>query len=205
MTDTARYDGELAATQSPSHMWRSPELGTRRRVPPFDTLPQVAADPGKLRDLLRAPEDSAARTSPLAYGKLIKHMIPEEVFDSYVLPSLRNPEILRDAAKVWSSARSEPVHEAGRRLIAGDGPPVLFAWSREDSVFPVDHARRFAAELAQGHVKLVTDAYAFAPEDQPAQLAQIIGDFASPSEGSSTSEHGPPLATPNSMRSRETR
>jgi pimeloyl-ACP methyl ester carboxylesterase len=101
------------------------------------------------------------------------------VSDSYALPSLRDPLVLRDTAKVWSTARSEPVHRAGAQLIAGCELPVLFAWSPEDLVFPVDNARRYAAELRNGQVALVEDAYAFTPEDQPVALAEIIKDFAS--------------------------
>jgi pimeloyl-ACP methyl ester carboxylesterase len=145
--------------------------------PPFDALPTAAADLNDLHALLGALRDPAARRSPLAYGRLIKHEIPQQVSDSYVLPCNQNREVLRDTAKVWSSARSEPVHDAGRRLMARDDLPILFAWSSEDSVFPLDHARRFAAEVKHGRLEIVTDAYAFTPEDQPRQLADIIARF----------------------------
>jgi pimeloyl-ACP methyl ester carboxylesterase len=146
--------------------------------PPFDALPEVAADPAQLRALLSALEDPEARHSPLAYGQLIKRPIPAEVSDSYALPSLRDELVLRDTAKVWSAATSEPVHRAGAQLIARCEVPVLFAWSPEDLVFPVANARRYAAELRHGQVELVEDAYAFTPEDQPAALAEIIRGFA---------------------------
>ena len=145
--------------------------------PPFDTLPQIASNPEQLRTLLSALEDPEARRSPLAYGQLIKHAIPDQVSDSYALPSIRDPLVLRDTAKVWSSACSEPIHAAGRRLIADSPLPVLFAWSPEDPVFPVDHAHRYAAELNNGRVELIDDAFSFTPEDQPVGLAQIIDAF----------------------------
>jgi hypothetical protein len=34
-------------------------------------------------------------------------------------------------------------------------------------------------QLRRGEVKLIDDAYAFTPEDQPGRLAQIIAEFAS--------------------------
>jgi pimeloyl-ACP methyl ester carboxylesterase len=147
--------------------------------PPFDTLPHVAADPSRLLALLSALEQPDARRSPLAYGRLIKHPIPCEVSDSYALPALTDTGVLRDTAKVWSSACSEPVHQAGRRLMANCELPVLFAWLPEDQVFPVDNARCYASRLRHGQVKLIDDAYAFTPEDQPGRLAQIIAEFAS--------------------------
>lgn len=147
--------------------------------PPFDALPAVAADPSQLCALLTALEEPDARRSPLAYGRLIKHPIPREVSDSYALPALRDAGVLRDTARVWSSASSEPVHQAGQRLMEDGELPVLFAWSPEDSIFPVDNARRYASQLRRGEVKLIDDAYAFTPEDQPSRLAQIIAEFAS--------------------------
>jgi len=76
-----------------------------------------------------------------------------------------------------SSASSEPVHAAGRDLIAGFERPVLFAWGPEDQVFPLANARRYAGELAGGRVALVPDAYSFTPEDQPGRLATAIAEL----------------------------
>ncbi len=145
--------------------------------PPFDGLPAVAVDPATLGQLFEGLRDRAIRATPPAYGLLIKHPIDDLVSDSYALPCVTDPGILRDTSKVMSSASSGPVHEAGRVLLAAFDRPVLFAWGPEDQVFPPANARRYADELADGRVSLIPDAYSFTPEDQPQQLATAIARF----------------------------
>ncbi len=146
--------------------------------PPFDGLPAAAADAAVLGELLAALGDREVRRAPAAYGLLIKHEIDERVSDSYALPCLHDEAILRDTAKVMAAACSPPVHAAGEALIAGFARPVMFAWSPEDRVFDPEHARRYAAALADARVVLIEDAYSFTPEDQPDALARAIGEFA---------------------------
>ena len=146
--------------------------------PPFDGLPQAAASPASLRTLLGALRDPAVRRSPAAYGWLIKHPIDDAAFDSYVLPCLEDAAVLHDTSKVMAGASTAAVHAAGGKLIASFRAPVLFAWGTEDRVFPIAHAERYAAALADGRVVRIEDAYSFTPEDQPARLAAAIAAFA---------------------------
>ncbi len=146
--------------------------------PPFDGLPDLARDPDALLGLLGALRDRTIRTSDAAYGLLIKHPIAELVSDSYALPCLHDPEILRDTSKVMSSASSTPVHAAGRALIAGFERPVLFAWGPEDRVFPLAHAHNYAEQLRSAAVELIEDSFSFTPEDQPEALADVLTRFA---------------------------
>lgn len=146
--------------------------------PPFDGLPAVAKDPENLRQLFEALRDRAIRSTPPAFGLLIKHPIEDIVSDSYALPCVSDPKILRDTGKVMSSATSGPVQQAGRRLIAEFKRPVLLAWSPEDRVFAPADAKRYADALSDGHMVLVEDAYSFTPEDQPGRLAREISKFA---------------------------
>jgi pimeloyl-ACP methyl ester carboxylesterase len=145
--------------------------------PPFDGLPAVATDPVVLGQLFEALRDREIRSIPSAYGLLIKHSIEDLVSDSYALPAVSDAEILHDTSRVMASAASDPVHEAGRRLISSFERPVLFAWGSEDQVFPLAHAERYAAELSDGHVAVIHDAYSFTPEDQPQRLADAISRF----------------------------
>jgi pimeloyl-ACP methyl ester carboxylesterase len=146
--------------------------------PPFDGLPRAAESPDSLRGLLEALRDRSVRATPLAYGLLIKHPLEDVVSDSYALPCLYDEGVLRDTSKVMSSARSEPVHAAGARLIADFDRPVLFAWSPEDRVFPIANARRYAGQFGDARVEEIPDAYSFTPEDQPQALADAIARFA---------------------------
>ncbi len=145
--------------------------------PPFDGLPAIARDPAALGQLLQVLRDRDVRSTPPAYGLLIKHPVDELVSDSYALPVITDSAVLRDTAKVMGSASSQPVHDAGRRLIAAFERPVLFAWGPEDRVFALAHAQRYAAELACGEVALIPDAFSFTPEDQPQLLAEAITRF----------------------------
>jgi len=147
--------------------------------PPFDGLPRAARDTATLGQLLGALRDPAVRRAPAAFGLLIKHPLDAPPSDSYALPCLCDDGVLRDTAKVMSSARSEPVHRAGHALIESFGAPVLLAWSPEDRVFAPAHAERYAGELADGRVEWIADAYSFTPEDQPAALARSLAAFAS--------------------------
>jgi pimeloyl-ACP methyl ester carboxylesterase len=145
--------------------------------PPFDGLPQAAADAKILGQLLGALRDRTIRATPPAYGLLIKHPIDDLVSDSYALPALESELILRDTAKVMSSADAEPVHAAGERLIREYDRPVLFAWGTEDKVFALANAERYCSALANARMQLILDAYSFTPEDQPLVLAQAIAQF----------------------------
>jgi pimeloyl-ACP methyl ester carboxylesterase len=151
--------------------------------PPFDGLPAIAADPAALGQLFEALRDRAIRSTPAAYGLLIKRPIDDLVSDSYALPCIADPDVLHDASRVISSAASAPVHAAGQRLLDSFERPVLFAWGPGDRVFPLAHAQRYAAELADGRVVPIPDAYSFTPEDQPRLLAAAIAEFCAEAPG----------------------
>jgi pimeloyl-ACP methyl ester carboxylesterase len=145
---------------------------------PFDGLPAAASDPKVLGQLLGALEDPEVRKLPVAFGLLVKHPLDPAVSDSYALPCARDPEVLRDTAKVMAGASTEAVHRAGANLIERWDKPALFVWSREDPVFPIDHARRYAAALPQAELVEVDDCFSFTPEDQPGAVAEALARFA---------------------------
>lgn len=142
---------------------------------PFDGLPEAARDPEALGQLLAALEDPAVRVAPVAYGLLLKH--PTEASDSYALPASSDPGVLRDVAKAMASATTAPVRAAGEALIAHGELPTLLIWSEEDRVFPLEHAVRYADELANARLVRIADSYSFTPEDQPEAVATAIGSF----------------------------
>jgi pimeloyl-ACP methyl ester carboxylesterase len=79
---------------------------------------------------------------------------------------------------VMAGASTAAIRGAGARLIETWGKPTLLIWSREDPVFPPDHARRYAAELVDARLVEVEDSYSFTPEDRPDALAAAIAGFA---------------------------
>jgi pimeloyl-ACP methyl ester carboxylesterase len=144
---------------------------------PFDGLPEAARDPEALGQLLGALEDPAVRSLPLAYGLLLKHPAEPEASDSYALPAGRDPGVLHDVAKAMASAATAPVRAAGKALIAHHELPTLLIWSEEDAVFPLEHAARYADELANARLVRIADSYSFTPEDQPEAVATAIRSF----------------------------
>ena len=146
--------------------------------PPFDGLPAAAQDPHVLGQLLSALEDPEVRKLPAAFGLLVKHPLDCAISDSYALPCVRDQAVLRDTAKVMASASTEAVQQAGATLIEGWRKQTLIVWSREDPVFPIDHARRYARALANAQIVELDDCYSFTPEDQPVALADAIAAFA---------------------------
>jgi pimeloyl-ACP methyl ester carboxylesterase len=145
--------------------------------PPFDGLPALARDPEALGRVLAALRDREIRSTPAAYGQLIKHAIDDLVSDSYALPCSSDPDILRDTSKVMAAAASDPVHDAGQSLISTFDRPVLFVWGVEDQVFPLAHAQRYAGELAKSQLTAISDAFSFTPEDQPLRLVRALAQF----------------------------
>jgi pimeloyl-ACP methyl ester carboxylesterase len=145
---------------------------------PFDGLPAAARDPEVLGQLLAALEDPEVRKLPAAFGLLVKHPLDPRASDSYALPCLRDPEILRDTAKAMAGASTAAVQRAGATLIESWQRPALLVWSREDPVFPLEHARRYAAALPAAELVEIEDSYSFTPEDQPAALAAAISSWA---------------------------
>jgi pimeloyl-ACP methyl ester carboxylesterase len=146
--------------------------------PPFDGLPAAARDPELLGQLLGALEDPAIRATPPAYGLLLKRPVETEVSDSYALPAIRDDGVLRDVAKAMASTSTAPVRAAGEHLISSSDLPVQLIWSREDEVFPIAHAERYASALKRGEMVRIDDAFSFTPEDNPDAVAKAIRDFA---------------------------
>jgi pimeloyl-ACP methyl ester carboxylesterase len=141
---------------------------------PLQVLGRVPGAPAVAAQALRLP---ALRRSPLGFGLLTKHGIPDDVSESYVAPLRRNAGVRRDLAAVLRGIRRRYTIEAGNRLHAFDRP-ALIAWAAEDKVFPVGDARRLAEVLPDARLELVHDSLTYIAEDQPQQLAALIRDFA---------------------------
>jgi pimeloyl-ACP methyl ester carboxylesterase len=191
MEDATLVGNDSGGAYSQIALSRRPELAGRLVLtscetpydefppPPFDGLPAAAHDPQALGQLLAALEDPEVRKLPAAFGLLTKHPLEPAISDSYALPCARDTGVLRDTAKAMAGASTAAVHRAGATLIESWRKPVLFVWSSEDPVFPVEHARRYAEALPAARLVEVDDCFSFTPEDQPGPLAAAIAGFAS--------------------------
>ena len=123
-----RTHADRVVRARPSFPGRPPSTSSHRRPStPSPRSPPIRRSPCATRRSRRP----RARKGPLAYGQLVKYLTPDEVSDSYALPSLRNPGVLRDTAKLWSSARSEPVHQASANGPLQSGASTTFRARRE--------------------------------------------------------------------------
>ena len=71
--------------------------------------------------------------------------------------------------------------EAAKHLHKFD-KPVLLAWSKEDPLFPAEHATRLSKIFPNAQVKFIDDSYCYASEDNPEALIEAIDDFLSKSK-----------------------
>ena len=143
--------------------------------PVFAPLPHLARVPGGVWLLTKA---SRARRLLRATGLgwVVKHPIPDEVVDSYLLPSRRDPAIRSDLRRFLLGVHKRHTLAAAQRL-PGFTRPVLLVWASEDRHFPVSLARRLAATLPDAELRLIEDSFTFVPEDQPERLAGMVVDF----------------------------
>ena len=118
------------------------------------------------------------RRLPIAFGWLTKR--GDAVVTRWMRPVLTQAGIRRDTVRVLraaaASARGGLLVATAKRLPEFKHP-ALVVWAREDRVMPTQHGARLAALLPGGRLVEVEDSYTLIPLDQPARLAEIIGEF----------------------------
>jgi pimeloyl-ACP methyl ester carboxylesterase len=116
------------------------------------------------------------RRLPISFGWLTKR--GDGVVKGWLRPVLQQQGIRRDSVRLLRaiSAQKDLMLEAATALPGFDGP-ALVVWASQDRVMPPEHGRRLADLLPQGRLVEVADSYTLVPLDQPAALAELIGDF----------------------------
>jgi pimeloyl-ACP methyl ester carboxylesterase len=144
--------------------------------PVFAPLPRLARVPGGVWLLVQALRARSVQRSPLALGWLAKRGIPDDVLDSYVLPSRRDPAIRDDLRRFLRGVDNRHTLAAAERHPEFTRP-VLLAWAPEDKHFPMSLAQRLAEALPNAELREIHDSYTFIPEDQPEELTRVVVDF----------------------------
>ena len=120
----------------------------------------------------------AVRRLPIAFGWLTKR--GDASVTRWMQPVLTQAGIRRDTVRVLravaASARGGLLVATAERLPEFKHP-ALVVWASEDRVMPREHGSRLAALLPVGQLVEVEDSYTLIPLDQPARLAEIIGEF----------------------------
>ena len=143
----------------------------------FRPLVNAARGPKSVLALLAGMKSPAMRRQPFAFGWLSKKGIPDDITEAWVTPALTDAGIRRDIAKVCRGMKPEVTLDTAGKLASVD-KPALIAWAKDDKFFPVEHARRLAKIIPDARLELLDDCLSFVPEDQPATLAALLGEFA---------------------------
>jgi pimeloyl-ACP methyl ester carboxylesterase len=144
--------------------------------PAFKPMVAAAKAPGGLRALLAPMRSRALRRTPMAYGLLTHHPVPDAVTDAWVGPVLDNADIRRDCAKTLRGMKSEVTLAAAERFPTFT-KPVLVAWGADDRFFPLETGRRLATLFPDARFEEIRGARTFVSEDQPERLGALIADF----------------------------
>lgn len=139
----------------------------------FGLLKATAAHPAAYRALYQVLRARRTWRWHNTYGWLAKRPVGERAMLSYVRPVLEDPAIRYDGRKAIGSVSARYSRAAAERLVRSFDRPVLLAWARDDRVFPLANAERYAARLGAPLVT-IADSYTYTAEDQPLATAQAL-------------------------------
>ncbi|HEY0318938.1 MAG TPA: alpha/beta hydrolase [Solirubrobacterales bacterium] len=133
--------------------------------------------PGGLSVLRWVLSRPRLRDSPLVYGQMTKRGIPDQLMREWLEP-LKRPEIRRDLRKYAGDAmQGKRDIRAATPALASFDRPVLVVWDKEGPMMPNEEGRRLAEAFPDSRLVEIVDCYTLIPEDQPAELAQLIRQF----------------------------
>jgi pimeloyl-ACP methyl ester carboxylesterase len=142
---------------------------------PGKNLALLGAIPGGLRLGLSAMRLPALRRTPVTFGWMAKHGMPDDLVAAWLRGPWSDSAILRDARRYIRGTR-----QGRRRLVAATrelgrfGGPVTVVWAAEDRVMPMSEGEALAAAFPRSRLVVVEDSYALVPLDQPRRLAEVI-------------------------------
>jgi pimeloyl-ACP methyl ester carboxylesterase len=143
---------------------------------PGKVVSMAALVPGGLNALVQPLRVRALRWLPMAFGRMAKRKVPNDVTDDWLRPLISQRAIRRDLQRYLRAVDKREMLEAAEKLSAFDRP-ALVVWAEEDQVMPIDTGRRLAKALPKGEFVTVPDSFTLLPEDQPEVLAGLIRDF----------------------------
>ena len=134
--------------------------------------------------LVRVPGVMSAMAAPLrigavaraAYKPFSKAPIPEQLIDSWLEPSRKDPGVRRDLKEVSAGMHRRYTLEAAEKL-RGSQLPILLTWAPRDRFFPLKYAERLASEAGNARIVEIPDSKTFVAVDQPQRLADEIASF----------------------------
>ena len=112
---------------------------------------------------------------PIAFGRLTRRPIPDDIMASYTVPLRRHAGTRHDFARMLQAVSRRFTQRAAAGLPAFT-KPALLVWARQN-FFPVAHAERLAGLLPDSELVVIEDSGPFVGEDAPGEVAALIEDF----------------------------
>ncbi|HEX5224314.1 MAG TPA: alpha/beta hydrolase [Solirubrobacteraceae bacterium] len=161
---------------------------------PGKNLRLIALVPGGLYVAMQAMRLRALRRSPLGFGWMAKHPLPDELVDRWLEPIRTQPGVRRDLRRYAVGARRREMVEHCERL-RRFARPALVVWTPEDKVQRPEHGRRLADTLPDARLVEIPDSYTLVMRDQPRAFAQAVREFiaATPAGGAGAHAGAPGL------------
>jgi pimeloyl-ACP methyl ester carboxylesterase len=146
-------------------------------LPPiFRPLQWLAHVPGAYWLIARSMRSARLRRSKLGFGMLSHKGVADELTAAWGAQLAERP-VRADVIATLKAIDKRDTLVAARRL-AEHPLPLLLAWAPDDLAFPLRFARRLQESVAGARIELIANSRAFVPVDQPARLAELIGEFA---------------------------
>ncbi len=102
--------------------------------------------------------------------------LDDERRESFFGPVRHERRVADDVAAAMGGFRPQLLIDAARAIPQFDRP-VLLVWGEDCGFFPIEHARRLAADFPHATLTPVPRARTWVPVDNPAAVADAIGSF----------------------------
>jgi pimeloyl-ACP methyl ester carboxylesterase len=143
---------------------------------PGKNIRALAWVPGGVYIAAQSMRMRALRRSPIGFGWMAKHPLPEALIDRWFAPLQQQGAVRRDVRKYMISGRRKQMIEACERL-RSFSHPTLVVWTPEDKVQRPAHGRRFVELMPDARLVEIADSYTLIMRDQPQAFARAIREF----------------------------
>jgi pimeloyl-ACP methyl ester carboxylesterase len=130
----------------------------------------------RLSGTLLRLQNRSARGQRRGLATVTARGLDDERRESFFGPARRDRRVADDLVAAMAGFRPQLLIDAARVIPQFDRP-VLLVWGEECGFFPIQHARRLAADFPHATLVPVPGARTWVPVDNPAAVADAIGSF----------------------------
>lgn len=179
--DTGGTIAQLVAVNRPRSISRVviSDSDAFHNLPPavFKYLCWMACIPALLSAAMAVPARMRfLQCSPFAFGWLTKRGLPPSIAEHYLALFRRSGDTRDDLVRFLRGVDNVASLRAAQRFSTVDCP-VLVLWSRDDKVFPYEHAQQLATAIHGARLESCSNAYAYLPFDKPEWFARHVAEF----------------------------